>query len=157
MPTDPTFRQTLDRRKRQSTLQLLFKAARLVNERALERVRAQSPGIDVRPAHTALFPHIDLDGTRITTLAARTGITKQAVGQLVDDLEGMGLVHRVPDPSDGRARLVCFTDPGRQALLHGLGVLTTLQAELGLAIGPDRMDALHDALTALLAELEAPT
>lgn len=156
MPTDPTFPQTLAQQKRQSTLQLLFKAARLCNERALERVRAGAPDLEVRPAHSALFPHIDLDGTRITTLAARTGITKQAVGQLVDDLERMGMVHRVADPADGRARLVCFTDAGRQALLHGLGVLMALQADLARAIGPDRMDALHEALTALLAELEAP-
>ena len=62
----------------------------------------------IRPAHTALFPHIDLSGTRQTALARRMGVSKQAVGQLVSELEQMGALERVPDPSDGRARLVRF-------------------------------------------------
>lgn len=165
MPTDPAWRRTLEEKKRQSTLQLLFKAARLVNEQALARVRAQAPApssasgpaVELRPAHAALFPHIDLDGTRLSTLAARAGISKQAVGQLVDDLEGQGMVERIPDPDDGRARLVRFTPLGQQALLHGLSVLQQLQAELADRIGASHMDALHEALLALLREVEPRT
>jgi hypothetical protein len=83
-------------RKRESTAQLLLKCARLVNERAL----ASLPHGDarVRPAHTQLFPHIALAGTRISELAEKLGITKQAVGQLVDDLEAWGLVRRSAGP-----------------------------------------------------------
>jgi DNA-binding MarR family transcriptional regulator len=154
----PDYRQRLEQQKQASTLQLLFKASRLANERALAMVRQRAPDSPVRPAHTALFPHIDLEGTRQTVLASRLGISKQAVGQLVDDLVAMGMVERVPDPDDARARLVCFTATGRLALLDGLAVLMQLQAELGARAGPESIEELHRGLVALLAALEdAPT
>src|SRR6476646_8524796 len=83
-----------------ATLQLLFKAARLANERALARAAADAQRPPVRAAHTALFPHLDFDGIRLTDLAARVGVTKQAVGQLVDDLADLGMVERISDPTD---------------------------------------------------------
>ena len=63
------FREALESEKRASVAQLLFKCARLVNERALERVRERR-GIAIRAAHTTLFPHIDVTrGSRLTDLA----------------------------------------------------------------------------------------
>lgn len=151
---DPHYRQRLEQQKQASTLQLLFKAGRLANERALAMVRARAPETPVRPAHTALFPHIELEGTRQTVLASRLGISKQGVGQLVDDLVAMGMVERVPDPDDARARRVCFTPSGRLALLDGLAVLMQLQAELDARVGSATMDGLHQGLVAVLAVLE---
>jgi DNA-binding MarR family transcriptional regulator len=149
------FRERLEAAKHASTLQLLFKAARLLNERALERV-ADKPGRPIlRPSHTALFPHIDRGGTRITELAKRIGITKQAVSQLVDDLEKIGVVERVADPDDQRARRVIFTDRGKRGLLDGLEILTSLEQDLRVAIGTERVDGLRESLVAILAMLEA--
>ena len=149
---DPSL-EALERAKRESTLQLLFKAARLLNDEALARVRART-GADVRAAHTALFPHIDWEGTRITDIAARAGITKQGVGQLVDDLERAGLLERVPDPADGRAKLVRFTATGRRALLDGIAVLREVEADHAAALGADRMHALRETLADLVAQAE---
>src|SRR5437667_167757 len=73
----------LQSRKQASVGQLLFKAARLFNERAMARVQKKVP--QAKLVHTTLLPHIDLDGTRQTEIARRAGITKQAVGQLVDE------------------------------------------------------------------------
>ena len=61
-------------------MQLLFKAARLVNERAIGEVRRRTKQ-PLRVGHTTLFPHVDVDGTRLTDLAARLGVSKQAVVQ----------------------------------------------------------------------------
>jgi DNA-binding MarR family transcriptional regulator len=105
--------------KRESVGHLLLKAARLFNERGIARVRAET-GADFRAAHTALLPHIDFAGTRLTELAARVGTSKQAVGELVAELEAMGMLRRTVDPSDARARLVSVTPRGKRALLHGL-------------------------------------
>jgi DNA-binding MarR family transcriptional regulator len=154
MPED--LRQHLEAAKHASTLQLLFKAARLVNELGVARVRERSGEPRLRPAHTALFPHVDLEGTRLTELARRVGVSKQAVGQLVNELEEMGVLERVPDPSDGRARLVRFTGGGA-GLLEGLAVLIELERELAGAVGAQRMAGLREALLALLEVVEAPS
>ena len=141
-----------------ATLQLLFKAARLANERALARAAADAQRPPVRAAHTALFPHLDFDGIRLTDLAARVGVTKQAVGQLVDDLADLGMVERISDPTDKRARRVRFSRRGHAALLQGLGVLREIEDTLGAAVGRKRMRELHETLKLIVGALEsAPT
>lgn len=137
-----------------SVAQLLFKAARLLNERAVARLEPLPGAPRLRPAHTSLFPHIDLAGTRLTELARRLGISKQAVAQLVDELEQMGAIERIPDPEDGRAKLIRFSRAGGRSLLDGMRHLKTVEAELADELGAARMQALHEGLTALLAVLE---
>jgi len=151
------FRRSFEAAKRRSVAQLLFKCARLVNERALERVRQQH-GVEIRAAHTALFPHIDVtQGTRLTHLAQALGISKQAVGQLVDELVRFGLLERRPDPDDGRARRICYTDAGRRGLFEGLAVLREEELELEQALGKRRFGQLRQALLELEALLDGST
>ena len=146
-------RLEIEAAKRVSAGHLLLKAARLLNERATARVRELSR-VEFRTPHTALLPHIDFEGTRLTELAARVGTSKQAVGELVAELEEMGFLRRDPDPADARARLVRFTAHGRRALLHGLSILSQIEAELAAEIGAARMDRLRADLERLLAALE---
>ena len=147
---EAAFRARLEHEKSGSTLQLLFKAARLLDERALERVARQQGGPRLRRSHMSLFPHIDLDGTRITELAERLGVSKQAASQLVDELEGFGVVERVADPDDARARRVVFTKRGRAGFFEGLALLKAMELELASAIGTPRMAQLRGALLAIL-------
>lgn len=60
----------------------------------------------VTDAQLALFRHLDRDGTRLTTLAARAGLAKQSMIELVDKAERERLVERRPDPNDRRAKIV---------------------------------------------------
>lgn len=137
-----------------STFELLFRAARLVNERAIARIQAEGVS-QLRPAHTQLFPHISDDGIRQTVLAERLGVTKQAIGPLIDDLEAERVVERVDDPADRRAKLVRWTPKGRRALRHGLGVLAELERELAREVGAKRLESLADTLEALIAAVSA--
>lgn len=132
--------------KRESTLQVLFKVARILNERAVERVRAKQFGSRFRTSHTALFPHIPRDGIRLTELARKLGISKQAVFQLVVDLEQMGVLLRVPDPADGRCKLIGFSDSGQAAIADGLRTLVQLEAELGRDVGEATLARFRQAL-----------
>ncbi|MDB4976710.1 MAG: transcriptional regulator, MarR family [Myxococcaceae bacterium] len=154
-PSEQEFRQRLAAEKHASTLQLLFKAARLLDEQALARVAAQQGAVRLRRSHMSLLPHLALEGTRITELAERLGISKQAVSQLVDDLEGFGVVERVPDPDDARARRVAFTRRGRAGFFEGLAILQTLEQELATAIGEKPMAQLRSGLLAILAQVDA--
>ena len=152
--SEDDFLKTFDAAKRASVGQLLMKCGRLFNEQALAKVREETGEDTLRTSHTALFPHIDFEGTRQTVLAAKLGISKQAVGQLVAELEGIGMLERIPDPSDGRAKLIRFSNRGRFGLMQGMKVLAAVEAELEEELGSETMAALHDGLTALHEILE---
>jgi len=148
------FRSRLETEKRASTLQVLFKVARLLDERAVARLGTLR-GQRLRRSHTQLLPHIDLEGTRMSDLAERLGVSKQAVTQLVDELESFGVVERVPDPEDARARRVCFTARGRAGFFEGLATLRELERELGRAIGEQPLAELRSTLLAIHDGLES--
>ena len=145
--------ERLERVKRASLAQVLFRAARLLNERAVRRLGDK--GVPARLGHTSLLPHIDFKGIRLTELAARAGITKQAASQSVEEMEKQGVVRRDPDPDDARARQVRFTRKGFEALLQGLGELSSMEDELVEAMGRSKVDRLKALLTELLQVLES--
>lgn len=149
-PADPAF----EARKRASVAQLLFKCARLVNERAIETANDLPHAIPLRRSHTNLFPHLDFEGVRITELARRLDVSKQAVSQTIAELELMDVVETIPDPTDGRARLARFTDKGKAAIMQGLTILRDIETEMERTIGASKFEALHDALLALEQMLE---
>ena len=152
-PTEPE-RDALERAKRASASQLLFRCARLLNELALSRARERS-GLAIRAAHTSLFPHIDLEGTRLTELARRLGVSKQATAQLVDEMVAMRVLERVPDPDDARAKRIRFARRrGSIVLMEGLAMLGEIEAELARALGARRLEALRRTLLQLLDLLE---
>jgi DNA-binding MarR family transcriptional regulator len=132
---------------------LLLQAQRAFNTQAIEKLRERGyQGLGV--AHTALLPHLDLNGTRITVLADRAGMTKQGMGQLVADLERQGLVTRKPDPVDGRATLVQFTDAGWNYLRDAHEVKKELEAEYAEFLGVPGLAELRSLLTALINHQE---
>ncbi len=145
--------QTWERAKQESVAQLILKVGRLLDERAIAHMR-QREGLDaLSSAHTRILPHLDLAGTRITVLADRLDITKQAVSQLVSDLEDMGMLERVPDPSDGRAKLVRFADP--DSLFVGLGILDEMGNEAFQDSSDEEIATVRRVLSNALERLES--
>jgi DNA-binding MarR family transcriptional regulator len=106
---------------------LLRSTSRLMVDELIERLHAAGYA-DHTAAHHPIFENIDPEGTRLTVLASRTGLTHQAVGELVDVLELRGYVERVPDPSDGRARLVRLTKKGRGAVKTAISEIAEIEA-----------------------------
>lgn len=94
---------------------------------------------------------------RATRLARNLGVTRQAISQMLADMEQRGLVEVKVDPADKRARIVDFS-PQTEAL-RGLGVkvLRDLEKQLGQRIGKARFDALRDALHAEWGSAPMPT
>lgn len=95
-------------------------------------------------ARSSVVPHIG-DGAKQSTLVRRMGLTKQAVQQLVDDLEKVGIVERVPDPDDRRGKIVRFTDKGLAARRDAALVKARIEAEIRAELGDDAFETL-DAL-----------
>ena len=83
-----------------------------MDRRLMERLVARGHP-EVRSAHGNVFQYLDDEGTRVSLLAERAQVSKQAMAQLVAHLEAHGYVERVADPADGRAKLVRATGRGR--------------------------------------------
>ena len=108
---------------------------------------------DVRPGHAALFMNMDRrTGTRLTELARRARMTKQGMMLLVDDLESRGYVRRVPDPEDGRAKLVRLTARGRNYVGEARRVMAAVESRARRQLGFRRYHAFRTALEELLGE-----
>ena len=88
-------------------------------------------------SHVHITRHLDLAGSRLTELAARAGVSKQAMGKLVDQCEAWGLVQRQPDLRDARACLVMFTPTGLSWLQAFKEAVTQAQIELQEAVGAE--------------------
>nr|WP_051696583.1 MarR family transcriptional regulator [Streptomyces sp. NRRL S-244] len=105
---------------------------------------------DLRPAHGMAFQALKGPGATATELAERLGVTKQAAGQLVDDLEKRGYVRREPHPEGGRRKLVVLTRAANEHLAVAGGILHELEAELGAHVD---LPTLRRELTGLLGAL----
>lgn len=127
----------------------------LLRDLAQEVVRRVAAGLaeggfgDVRPAHTAVFQHIDAEGTRLTDLAERAQITKQSMGYLVDYLEDRGYVERRPDANDRRVALICLTDRGWDEIKAALAIISQVEKEWARRLGKARMGELRETLAEL--------
>ena len=91
----------------------------------------------VSAAHVHITRHLSLAGDRLTDLAQRAGMTKQAMADLVDQCAAWGLVERQPDPLDARARRVCFTPTGLAWLQAFRDAVAQAEAEFRAEVGDD--------------------
>ena len=120
-------------------------AVRIFEARILELLREAGHG-ELSLAHVNLTRNLDLDGTRLSELARRAAVTKQSMSELVDQVERNGLIERRADPTDGRARLVCFTAAGLQWLDVLRRCLEQAEREMRTELGDALVSLLIDAL-----------
>lgn len=106
---------------------LVRQAARTMVDELVVRMRAAGYQ-DCSAAHQPIFENLDPGGTRLTTLAARTGLTHQSTSELVATLERLGYLRRLTDPTDRRARLVKLTARGRAAVRRAVIEIDAIEA-----------------------------
>ena len=122
---------------------------------AIEKLRARIGDAghpEIREGHGCVFGFIDIaNGSRLTDLAADAGLTKQAVGEAVTELERLGYVSRVRDPQDGRAKIIKLTDRGMDAVIKGRRIFAEIEKEWAEQIGPELMASFREAATRIAA------
>jgi DNA-binding MarR family transcriptional regulator len=124
---------------------LLFLPYRAMEARVFDALAAAGFD-DFTPAQARVFQRIAPEGSRLTDLAAQAGITKQSAGFLVDQLERSKYVQRVPDPDDGRARLVRIAERGARSVEISSRIVAEVEAEWSAHLGEDRMEQLRQTL-----------
>lgn len=100
-------------------------------------------------AQCRVFQRIDPDGSRLTDLAEQAQVSKQSAGVLVDQLERMGYVRRVPDPTDGRARLIVIEERGRRAAELAIATSAEILSEWKVYLGTRNFTMLRQILDQL--------
>jgi DNA-binding MarR family transcriptional regulator len=120
---------------------------------AFRRELEESGYADIRPTHGCVFRFVRDEGMRLTDLAAHADMTKQSVGEIVDDLVDHGYVERIPDPQDRRAKLIRLTQKGIKAQRVGFDLIGDIEARWAERFGADRIDGLREALEEIVAEL----
>lgn len=113
---------------------------------------AARAGHPVKASHSAVFGQMTAEGSRLTDLAKGANMTAQAMGELVDELEGLGYVARKPDPTDRRAKLITLTETGRQCVSAGINTIGDIERRIDDALGVRRHRDLRTMLLKLLAQ-----
>ena len=142
--------QTSARQAPENLAILLREPFRTLSTQLMERL-VERGHPEVRFAHGNVFQFLDDAGTRVSLLAERAQVSKQAMAQLVAHLEAHGYVERVADPGDRRAKLVRATDRGRDVYAVAREFVAELEARLTERVGEAKLRRLRT----LLAELDA--
>lgn len=101
---------------------------------------------DIRRAHDCVFRFMEPEGVRLRELADRAGMTPQSVGAHVDELEQLGYVERVADPTDRRSKLIRATPRGTATMQAAFEGLREMEREWTAALGPRRLAQMRKAL-----------
>jgi DNA-binding MarR family transcriptional regulator len=132
---------------------LLNNAVRRFEARVLE-LMSERGHAETRIAHVSLTRNLDVEGTRLTELARRASMSKQAMGELVEQCTELGLVDRIADPSDGRARIVRFTRKGRAWLNTFRDAVDVAEREMRAELGKTAMNTILKGLAAYGAKFD---
>ncbi|MFD0407717.1 MarR family winged helix-turn-helix transcriptional regulator [Kitasatospora sp. NPDC127116] len=126
----------------------LLLAFRTIIDELHERI-AREGHPDLRPMHGFVFQAIGPHGTTASELGRRLGVTKQAAGKTVDNLEQLGYVERAADPSDTRRKLVRLTGRGVDCLVRSARIFDELREEWAATLGEEQLRQLEDGLRRL--------
>jgi DNA-binding MarR family transcriptional regulator len=124
---------------------LLFVSYRALERRAYDAAVAAG-ATDLSVAQARVLQRVGPHGTRVGDLAEQALVTKQTVGYLVEQLERTGYVERVPDPSDGRARLVRLTPRAERLVPIANAEVERALGEWEAHVGADALHQLDETL-----------
>ncbi|MEW2489347.1 MarR family transcriptional regulator [Streptomyces sp. NPDC048411] len=137
--------------ERQVPLPTLLAQAKDLTIEQLHR-RLHEEGFEgIRFRHGSVFRFVDPEGSRLTALAERSGFSKQAIAEVVDELERFGYVERTADPSDRRAKLIRLTERGRAGQLAAARILGDMERMWARHFGRDTIDMLRRMLEEIIA------
>lgn len=106
-----------------------------------------------KPAYGNVMEQLDFqDGMRLTDLAQGAGMAPQSIGELVDQLEELGMVERRPDPDDRRAKRVYLTRLAHEAQQAARNAVAESEARMAELVGPERLDQLKSDLAKVIQE-----
>lgn len=132
--------------------QLLHMLSSAFELRALEKCR-QRGHRKFRYSHSAVIAQLNSTGLCLGDLAERVGISQQATGKLVRDLERAGYVCSHPDVRDKRSRIVQLTPAGAMLQSDIAEVLHEIHDEFAGVLGDGGLQTFEEQVRNALSTL----
>ena len=104
-------------------------------------------------SHALILPQIASDGSRIVDIARSQGVSKQAIGQIANELEDLGYLSRTDDPEDKRSKKLTLTAQGVTLVKQAAGFMGDIDDELRVTLGPDTFNQLLTLSSLLFKKL----
>lgn len=134
--------------------QCLLRASRSVNAAIVEGLH-QRGFTELSSTHTALLSNLDLEGSSLTTIAHRAGMTKQAMGRLADELVSLKYITRTRSEDDKRAVKIKFTPDGLKLMNHSFTIMEELENRCKRRLGENRFKNLLTSLQDVVEEFKS--
>ena len=134
---------------------LLVRASREVNQAAVARLHEEG-FVDVRASHAAVLAYLDAEGTRMSDIAQRSGLSRQAVAIAIRELHAAGYVDVEPDPDDKRASTVRLAPRGVELCRAAARAIREETQRWGAMIGDSGLADLLARLRALVNASRGP-
>lgn len=135
--------------------QLLFDLASDFQRRTLAKCKARGHG-KIRGAHAAILEHMNTAGLNLTELAQRIGISQQATGKLIRDLERHGYAHSQIDSRDKRSRVIRLSERGVSLTSDIAEILEEIRREYREVLGAEAMQLFEAQLRQTATALSDP-
>lgn len=118
--------------------------------------RTSDSGMGLTPGEARTLSHAARAGAvRQTVLAERMGLEAMTLSVYVDRLEARGLVRRMPDPTDRRAKLVCTTEAAKAVLTEIFRVSAALNADIAGELTAPQLEEIREGLRHIRSNLMA--
>lgn len=133
----------------QPTGRLLILLFRAFETTLIERLDKQGV-TDISMSDLNVIRHLDPCGSQISAIAQSAGLSKQAIGRTVADLEKKGIVRTIADPSDRRGKLVQFTHKGARLVATAIEIIKKMETRYKKIMGADEYNKTRQSLILLI-------
>ena len=126
----------------------------LANKTMIETLRSKLDLPQFKEVHLEMFSYVDPDGTTITEIAKRKGVTKQSISKTVQELVDMGFLETREHPQDSRSKLVSFKLTEGSAMRQGFAALAKIDTAIAQLIGARKYESLLDTMQTVIGALD---
>ena len=146
-------RPELPRLDRKPLIALVDRVNRALQTEMVRRAHVEGH-VEVKMAHNSVFATLSRQGSRAADMAARAGITRQSMGEVVRDMVGLGILEMRTDPDDGRAKVVTYSEHGLNVAGDGYRYLAKLERRFEEEFGEEEYAVARDVLERLVGLLD---
>ena len=128
-----------------SVARLLHEAFGVCRDRVLDKLTSHGhPSINM--SHGVVLRNMDVEGTPLSIVTKRAGLSRQAVAKVAGQLEALGYVTASRDPTDRRAKILKLSSKGMRLFAHSIEAYGAFEDELAQRIGRRRLEQFRTTL-----------